>query len=227
MTRPTLAPALLIAALATGLPADPYVGFADLPAVFRAEGLDPELRTPLTVWAGPSPKAPAVAMLEPGSGGLTRFPVVGEEIDYEEASAKVFAIRETEDVFRPWVQVELASGARGWVAGEEAGRYRDLGRLYEESLADSSNTWDGRLHGLPGGPVEEGVRGTVPPNEGGGFAVDVVASTRLEGSLWLRVQVLREGPCEAGGEPEVVAEGWAPFFDAQGRANFVRYSRGC
>jgi hypothetical protein len=229
MTRPL--PCLLAAALVATASADPYVGFVDMASVFRAQGLDPALRTSVTVWAGPSPKAPAVATLEAGSGGVYEFPVVGQEIDYEESSAKVFDTRVDGDPLRPWVQVELADGTRGWVTGEEAGIFRELGKLYEESLVDSTRSWGGALHGLPGGPVEVDADSLRDRDANGAYSVDVLGSTRLEGFLWLRVRLLRENPCEGTYDfddpANGFAEGWAPFFDLRGRENFHRFSRGC
>lgn len=79
-------------------------------------------------------------------------------------------------------------------------------------------------------PVESEAEARAPANRAFGqevISVQVLEFQRVDGDLWAKVKVHADSWCLAGGDPEVVAEGWVRVHADSGAPAVWFYSRGC
>ena len=136
------------------------------------------------------------------------------EYGYETPGAVVVETRDG------WFKVQLGNGS-GWVQATGAEFY-SLERLYENREAYLTEEWNGRIAATPAGAGR-----AAPASDARGPSVRVRRSTRVEGELWLFVDILNESFCIAGRKPDVVASGWVPAHGATGEPTVWFASRGC
>ena len=136
------------------------------------------------------------------------------EYGYEEPGAIVI------DERSGWFKVRLGTGS-GWLQAIGAEFY-SFERLYENRQAYLTDQWDGRIAGTPAG-----AGGAAPASTSREPSVRVRRSSRVNGALWLLVDVLSESFCTAGREPKVVASGWVPAHAPSGEPTVWFFSRGC
>jgi HAMP domain-containing protein len=149
---------------------------------------------------------------------LPRFEV--EEHAYEEEAVKVYGHRGN------WYLVGLREGGRAWLDTRATGRFLPLEELLTNRLNYLTAAWDARVRPEPdlSSPTTEvRVARAVEPE----VPADVLESRRIGGTLWLRVEVHAESPCERGEKPPVIATGWIPAWAPDGRPTAWYYARGC
>ncbi|MCA9752022.1 MAG: hypothetical protein KC591_07510, partial [Gemmatimonadetes bacterium] len=156
----------------------------------------------VVVRAAPDAAAEEIARIDSYDGLVTR------EVDYEVPAAVVTART------NGWFRIRLASGDLGWVAPQEAGTWFPYDELLPRRLAYLNRHWDGFVWPDPGAglPARSPRHGSTDRAE---YAIDVHEATRLAGSLWFRIDVLSENPCE-GGDPRPELSGWVPAYGADG-----------
>jgi hypothetical protein len=207
-------PGAAAAPLTTALPVtvtggDSLLGLLQLGSPSDGSGLLP---APLDLRGGPGEAAAVLATVTRWSDLHTR------EIGYEEPAIAVYRLAD------PWYLVSTRDSLLGWVVLPDGASVVPLEELLVDRLSYLTPAWDGRLHAEPGaGPA------VAPPGlvrDDGEASADVHEARLVAGALWLRVTVHSESPCETGGQPEVIGEGWVPAWTA-GTPTAWYYSRGC
>lgn len=148
---------------------------------------------------------------------LSRFET--REHAYEEESVTVYGQQGT------WYLVGLREGGRAWMDLGAAGRYFPLEELVMNRLNWLTDAWDTRLREAPDLKAPA-VEAPVPREAGREVPAKVLEARRDGDMLWFKVEVLEQSPCE-GGTPPVVASGWIPAWDQDGKPTAWFYSRGC
>ena len=226
---------LLITCLAAvAMPAfaqERVIGLLALPQVFGRGACDRYSPQPVPVRAQPrGPVIGSIVVATPwtfeADGGCSGLHVVvrmsgapdvelpTREYGYEEPGAVVVDTRDG------WFKVRLGTGS-GWVQATGAEFY-SLERLYEGREAHLTEQWDQRLAGTPAGAAR-----VAPASGDREPPVHVRRTSRVNGALWLLVDVLNESFCIEGREPKVVASGWVPAHGASGEPTVWFASRGC
>jgi hypothetical protein len=122
--------------------------------------------------------------------------------------------------------VHLADDRYGWLSPEETANWIPYGDVVRNRLNYLTTEWTGHVWPGPGAgiPWRSAMRWSDPRGE---FPATVLETTLVGGTLWLRVEVYAESPCESGGDPRVDGVGWIPSSGANGDPTAWFYSRGC
>lgn len=139
-----------------------------------------------------------------------------EEIGYEQEAALVF------HRLPGWSQVKTLEGAPAWTADTKQSEYYPLEALLAKRLTYLTREWPGFLWPEPGAGIP--VRAAEQKRERPAVVVD---STRVADSLWLKVKIYREDPCQGGSSEKFTHGGWIPAWNAEGKRTVWFYSRGC
>ncbi|MCB1685252.1 MAG: hypothetical protein KDI31_12225 [Pseudomonadales bacterium] len=139
------------------------------------------------------------------------------EVSYETPAAVVFA------QINGWYRLRLADGGFGWLPPDFAGTYFPYAELPIRRLAYLPLPWHGFLWPEAGAglPIREAI-----PTDRREQAIEVLESTRIADSLWFRIRILKEDPCEGGTTGSGVT-GWIPAYREDGQPSLWYYSRGC
>lgn len=145
------------------------------------------------------------------------------ESGYEVDAALVYA--HSGEVDERWYKVKLASGSFAWVSPDAAGTYWPLDVLLPNRLNYLTDEWNRLVWPSLGAglPIRLSYTGETRPDE---QPARVLATQRIGGSLWLEVEVLKTGPCDAG-DSRTLARGWIPAYSQSGKPVAWYYSRGC
>lgn len=196
-------------------------GLVELPGIFGVRDPDgppgsylPGAHVPVPLHAAPERGSPLIAVL------TGRDSLEWHELGYEAPAAVAYG--ETNG----WVRVAIGEGENkryGWVPPDHHGGVHRLGRILLEGLAYTTGDWDGVLREAPS------ARSPAGWSAGDGdrpIDIDVAEVVEAGGVIWLRVELLALGRCQ-GTDPEVVARGWLPTLNHEGRPQAWFYSRGC
>jgi hypothetical protein len=227
--------ALLFTGLAAlALPAvaqERVIGLLALPQVFGRGACDRFTPQPVPVRSEPrGPVIGSIVVATPwtfeADGGCSGLEVVvrmngapdvelpTREYGYEEPGAVVVDAREG------WYRVRLGTGS-GWVQATGTEFY-SLERLYRDEEAYLTDQWNGRIAGAPAAAGR-----AAPASDSREPAVRVRRVSRVNGALWILVEILNESFCIAAREPKVIATGWVPAHGASGEPTVWFASRGC
>lgn len=147
--------------------------------------------------------------------GARRSPLPTLEFDYEMPGAIVVEQRDG------WFKIRLADRS-AWVKSSPANHFMALSDLYEEFLGVTtiSESFAGRLTSNAGSTT-----GPIMPAVAAGQPVRVVEIR----DSWVQVEVLSNSACTAAddGPPEIIATGWLPLHDREGKPTVWFSSRGC
>ena len=214
--------AVVLATAVTQTTKGPRVeGIVEIPALFGTIAPDgpPGQTPPVTVGrvpihSGPSFSSEVLAQI------ARAHDLESREFTYEALGALTY------DSAQAWhlVRARTDTGwALGWLSPRHAGPFHPLDSLLLDGLTYLTEAWDGRL--FPGAGVEtESARLAPTPTT---RDIVVKQASRIEGALWLEVEVLAPGRCEGPGNPPVVARGWIPAHAKDGSPTAWFYSRGC
>jgi hypothetical protein len=212
------------------------VGLLSLPEVFGSGPCDRFAPEEIPLHAAPDSSSPVLGFVRVdtywtfhaagGCEGLTvnvhstRTQEVNElptrEAAYEAPAAIVLERRGR------WYKVRLPNGA-GWLSASERDEYFSLEHLLTQSLTYLTEATDRRLTSAPGAaPTNDQGPNLVP-----GRPVRVVEFRRMDGRLWVRVEVVSHSICESTREPTITARGWMQAHAASGEPTIWFYSRGC
>jgi hypothetical protein len=182
------------------------VGLLSLPEVFGEGPCDRFAPEEIPLHAAPDSSSPVLGfarvdtywtfLAEGGCHGLavsfysTRTQEVNQlparEVRYEAPAAIVLERRGR------WYKVRLPDGA-GWLSASERDEYFSLQRLLTRDLTYLTDSTYGRLTSAPGAaPTDDQVLNLVP-----GRPVRVVEFRRMDGRLWVRVEVMSHSICES------------------------------
>jgi hypothetical protein len=167
----------------------------------------------VTLRATPEATARAVAVV------ATYDSLEAREVAYEVPAAVVVG-RQT-----VWHRVRLADGRSGWVAPDEGGRWFPYADLPVRRLAYLTGAWSGHVWPGPGAGIPPRSSRKDPTGREE-YPVDVLESTLIGGSVWFRVSLLRDDPCD-GGTDAVDLSGWVPGYGVTGAPTVWYFSRGC
>ena len=192
------------------------------------------VRVESPVYAPPLPPKPPI----PESGaqdsliGLVAVPAESlPRFEIRASSAEAMAVT----VYgrnRGWYLVGTRTGGRDWLHEGVVRRYFAIENVVLNKLNYLTESWDGGLRDKP----ESGAAGLVvalPPSllTAGGVRRDVPArvteATHADDSVWLKVEILEQSPCEVTGAPRILATGWIPVWSADGKPTAWYYPRGC
>ncbi|MBX2991097.1 MAG: hypothetical protein KF749_08015 [Bacteroidetes bacterium] len=140
-----------------------------------------------------------------------------KEYEYEESGITVYGS------YYEWYLVGRPDGGRAWLRAQSVGRFMHLEQLIPNRLNYLTEAWDGQLRDAPSIGV---AARPVPITRGRETPANVLEARRDETTLWFRVEILAESPCE-GGMPGVVATGWIPAWGTGHKVTAWFYSRGC
>ena len=147
--------------------------------------------------------------------GVQRHKLPTLEFDYEMPAAIVVEQREG------WFKIRLGDRP-AWIKASVVNRFMPLSDLYEEFVGVTaiSESFSGRLTSAPGS-----TSGPIMPRVAPSQSVRVL---EIRGA-WVQVEVLSNSACTAAddGPPEVVATGWLPLHDQDGKPTVWFSSRGC
>jgi hypothetical protein len=135
------------------------------------------------------------------------------EASYEEPALMVHGRRPG------WYRLRLNSGVYVWAQAAAMGEFMPLRSLLEGRLNHLSRIWDGRLWDAPDGTASA-------VTEGGERAIELLASRRVDGRLWVEVALYKDDPCR-GGDGSSAERGWVPAHDDEGEPLVWFWSRGC
>lgn len=188
---------------------DSLLGMLRLGVIADGSGLLPG---PIQLRAAPSDSADTLVT-------VTRWQdVLAEEIGYEEPAIVVWRVA------LPWVLIATRDSLRGWIRAPDGSSIVLMPELLKDRLSYLTGVWDGTLFGTPGVGNATAVVG-VTRDEGEASAD--VSETRMVGdTLWVHVQVHDQSPCNATGDPKVIADGWVKAWTG-GKPTVWYYSRGC
>jgi len=142
--------------------------------------------------------------------------LVNREVSYEFSAAAVYGRNAY------GYRLQLSDGRFGWITQEEGGAWWPYESLVVQRLNYTVAGWHGLLWPDPGAGIPMRLRN----HRGQSKAARVLESTRLAGSLWLRIEVLDTDGCE-GDEARVQLSGWTPAFLSSGEPAVWYHSRGC
>ncbi|HEX6163748.1 MAG TPA: hypothetical protein VFZ31_10300 [Vicinamibacterales bacterium] len=223
------------AALLTALPAlaqDRTIGLLSLPEVFGPRQCAPFEPQQVALHASPNDGSPFAFIrvdqnwsFAPHGGceglevsvhqGQQRGKLPTLEFDYEMPGAVVVEHRDG------WFRIRL-DDRTAWVKASLAGRFMALGDLYEEfvGVTTISESFSGRLTSAAGS-----TSGPIMPAVVAGQPVRVIEIR----DSWIQVEMMSNSACTAAddGPPEVVATGWLPLHDREGKPTVWFSSRGC
>lgn len=168
-------------------PAQPIVGLLVLPAP----------AFPLQVRPKPDPKAPARTLRD-----CQQF--VWHEITQEEPPALAVLDRRGS-----WYRIQLSAGS-GWVQVRLLHKFTPV----EELIRDGSFLragWQARLSATPGAPPTIALPQTVPDSH---TYIQILDRQRLNGFLWLHVQVYSQADPYEPETRQNHARGWVPIHAA-------------
>lgn len=139
------------------------------------------------------------------------------EAGYEEPAAVVFGRVDG------WYRLRLSDGTEGWLSPDQAGTFQPYPDLAINRLNYIRAPWHGFV--WPSAGAGSPARTTV---ESGQREVPIEVLERMDvgGFPWLRVNVMRDSPCEVA-EPAVRVSGWIPAWGPEGTPTVWFYSRGC
>jgi len=139
------------------------------------------------------------------------------ELAYESPAAVVYA-RDA-----GWYRLRLSSGEFAWLPAEYAGSYFAYDELPVRRLAYIRRPWHGFIWPEPGAglPIRAGAAGTRREQP-----VEVRESRKIADSLWFRIEMLENNPCDGGASQSAFA-GWVPAYRETGEPLIWYYSRGC
>jgi hypothetical protein len=147
--------------------------------------------------------------------GARRSPLPTLEFDYEMPGAIVVEQRDG------WFKIRLEDRS-AWVKASPANHFMSLSDLYEEFVGVTaiSESFVGRLASNAGSTA-----GPIMPTVAAGRPVRVIEIR----DSWIHVEVLSNSACTAAddGPPEIVATGWLPLHDREGKPTVWFSSRGC
>lgn len=222
--------------LVAGSPAaaqDRVLGLLSLPEVFGNGACDRFTPSDVVLHAGPD-SLPAIGRIRvdrywtfhdgggceglvvnvhrTGTSGVRPFPT--REQGYEEPAAVVL------DQRGQWFKVRLADGA-AWLLAASRDEFRSLESLLADGATYLTEAAIGPLVSVPGGVARTGASSVAAER-----AVQVNEFRQVDGTLWLRIEVLRESPCVAA-DPPVIDRGWIRAHAASGEPTVWFRSRGC
>jgi hypothetical protein len=224
--------------IATDARADQLIGLLTLPEVFGREPCDRFEPQEVTLYAGPITKerigsirvdkywefhavggcAGLEVRVHRTSGGVSNFPTL--EYTYEAPAAIVLERRDR------WFKVRLSDGV-GWIHASERDEFHSLEALLRDGLTYLSAEFNGHLSRAPGtstpAPGDRAVvyaRLAEPP-------VRTIDFRRVNGQLWIDVEILSDSICTSSDPPTVTRRGWLPAHAANGQPTIWFYSRGC
>jgi hypothetical protein len=231
MTRLLIAAVVLLQSPAA-FAQEKVIGLLSLPEVFGPRQCAPFEPQPVALHASPNDGTPSAFIrvdqnwsFAPHGGceglevsvhqGEQRSELPTLEFDYEMPGAIVVEQRDG------WFRIRLANRS-AWVKASLAGRFMPLAELYEEFVGVTriNESFTARLTSGPGAAA-----GPIMPAVTAGQPVRVV---EIRGS-WIQVEVMSNSACTAAdhGPPEIVATGWLPLHDRDGRPAIWFSSRGC
>lgn len=168
--------------------------------------------------------APAVPLRIAPDDGAPQLRVIrrygnvqSRESGYEVLAAVVFARR------HGWYRLQLEDGEFGWLAPKHAGAFTGYDTLVVNRLNYLRAPWQGFVWPEPGAGLPMRIERPTDEDE---IPIEILETTRLAGSLWLRINVLKASPCHAG-DSSNVASGWVPAYRPDGEPATWFYSRGC
>lgn len=164
-----------------------------------------------TLFSEPRMGATPVASIDSRDGLESR------ESGYEESSAVVYGRMDG------WYRLRLTDGAFGWLPPDQAGTFFAYPELVVRRLNYIPAPWHGFVWPSPGAGLPTRA---IPEAGQREVAVEVLEEMDLAGTPWLKVNVLRDSPCEVA-EPRVRVSGWIPAWGPAGEPTVWFYSRGC
>jgi hypothetical protein len=178
-------------------------------------GPNPDVMPPLPA---PGARDSLLGLVTVPPDSLARFET--REHAYEEKSVTVYGQQGN------WFLVGTKAGGRAWLHTLATGRFLRLEELVVNRLNWLTEAWDTRLRDTPDANAPA-LEADVPRAGGQEVPANVLESRYAGGTLWFRVEVQRDSPCEAGGSPPVIATGWIPAWGRDGKPTAWFYSRGC
>lgn len=154
------------------------------------------------------------ALLFEARQACPRGEVLVDEIGYEE---RAFIAVETAG---RWVRIRFDRGT-GWIqlSKKDAAGVAPYEELVTGAMAQMTDAWDGRLYARPG----ERPRTFGKPLP----YVTVVDWRRVNGKLWLEVELLEQSLCSGPQEPRIAARGWVRGYSTKRQPTVSQFSRGC
>lgn len=165
---------------------------------------------------------PASLVIHAVAGAAAGKAVEPTELEDREIAYERPAIVVTGTAADGWYRV-VRDGQPGWIHAP-GGDYRPLDAVVVNRLNYLTPAWDGVLWPAPGAGLPYRTRYAFePPGE---VPARVTGASRVADSLWWRVEVLAEDPCD-GGQGATIGAGYVPAWDAGGELTAWFYSRGC
>lgn len=143
--------------------------------------------------------------------------LISREISAETPAAEVYAQLDG------WLKVHRQGLGFRWVQEAEAGPFWPYDTLPIRWLSYLNTEWDGYIWPDPGA----GLPWYAKASDHSEHAIVVHDSQRIGGSLWFKVELLSESPCEGIDPPRSLAAGWIPAYGSSGKPAVWFYSRGC
>lgn len=143
--------------------------------------------------------------------------LISREISAETPAAEVYARVDG------WLKVHRQGLGFRWVQEAEAGPFWPYDTLPIRRLSYLNAAWDGYIWPDPGA----GLPWYAKHGEGDEHAVVVHDSQRIGGSLWFKIELLSQSPCEGIDPPRSLAAGWVPAYGSSAKPAVWFYSRGC
>ncbi len=122
-----------------------------------------------------------------------------------------------------WYRLQLENGGFGWIAPEHVGAFTNYETLVVNRLNYLRSPWQGFVWPDPGAGLPMRIE---RPGDEREIPVEVIDTTRIAGTLWLKINVLKASPCQSG-DSSGVASGWVPAYRPDGEPAAWYYSRGC
>lgn len=192
------------------------IGLVEIPALFQQPEngtLSPRPGIPLKLYKRPDLRSPARLLDSVESLDWV-------ELGYEDQQSIAVFSRT-----KQWLEIGLKEG-KAWIQWKPGFKFHDLDTFFgvsRDSLGhDYLTNPESRLAKAPGRAL------TLPvPEKFDTF--NIVDTFKFKGQKWLKLEFI-SGKHACGGENEeakVLAYGWLPLFNAEGKLNFWYHSRGC
>ena len=224
---------LVLASSSVAHAQDRVIGLLTLPEVFGAGPCDrfTPLDVPLyaeaegktgvgsirvaTPWTFPADGGCAGLMVHVYANGRSLGDLPAAEYDYEAPAAIVVGQRGRSFNVR-------IPGGTAWVRASNRDEFRSLQQLLQDGLAYVTDAASGELLAVPGDAGN-----ALPPRVRPGRSVRVVGFRQVKDVLWVDIELMSGSPCQAAGDPTVVARGWLPAHATSGEPTIWFHSRGC
>jgi hypothetical protein len=235
-------------AIHNGLTRERVVGLVNVPELVGG-GCGPEVPATIALYSAPSAEKPPIGSIEfvvagrKAQGVSCEFARVAlqragapsaEAMPMEESGYEIPAAIAYERVGK-WFRIALPDGS-GWIRRDVEAHFLPYPELLQDQLTHLTSGWDGTLRSTAGGVSAKAMSPKLKSflkklkDDGGEDAaglvdVDVLASRRVGGEMWIQVRVT-DGHC--GDDESVTLDtGWVPAYRATGKPSVWFYARGC